>query len=82
MENPLPTEQEKRILRWFSQEEEAPPHEKEVENLWREQKGVNPETNEMWLTPRMKRNAIRTAATFDLEENGVREMIQAKENQA
>lgn len=31
--------------------------EEELELLWQEQKGIDPETGRMWLTPRMEREA-------------------------
>ena len=37
-------------------------HEKESELLWVEQKGISPDTGEMWLTPRIERLALEPQA--------------------
>ena len=49
----------------FDQEDVAPPCESDIEERWLIEKGVNPETGEAWLTPRMERNAARLAAAWD-----------------
>jgi len=41
--------------------------EEALEALWKEQKGVNPETGEMWLTPRMEREAKQLAKRLESE---------------
>lgn len=33
--------------------------EKALEQIWKDTKGVNPETGKMWLTPRMERDAAK-----------------------
>jgi hypothetical protein len=42
-------------------------NEAELEQLWRDTKGINPKTGEMWLTPRMARGAAKTAEAWQSE---------------
>jgi hypothetical protein len=72
---PAPSPSEQTTLKWFSQEPYVPNHELAIEQKWREQGGVDPDTNEMWLTPRMHRNAIRLEAALKLEQHGIREVV-------
>ena len=43
--------------------------EAQIEALWREQKGIEPKTGEMWLTPRMKREADQKQVAFQNKRN-------------
>lgn len=45
-------------------EEPILPGEETIEQLWREQKGVDLGTGKMWLTPRMERNAKRLVTAW------------------
>lgn len=36
--------------------------------LWRQQKGVDPETGEMWLTPEMEKEAADLAKQWEKED--------------
>ena len=65
------------LVRWFSQEDDIAPHEQAIEDKWKEQQGVDPETGAVWLTPRMTRNAIRTEAELRLEDAGIRTILEA-----
>lgn len=44
--------------------DEYPPEEAAEEQRWKETGGVDPDTGEMWLTPRMERNAAALVATW------------------
>jgi hypothetical protein len=46
---------------YLPETDDYPTSEAIIERQWREQKGVDPRTGKAWLTPRMERNAIRTA---------------------
>jgi hypothetical protein len=51
----------------MSMEDKYPESEIEIERLWKEQKGIDPETGKMWLTPRMERNAEETVKSWEQE---------------
>ena len=48
--------------------DEVWPDELALEVLWKSQKGVNPETGEAWLTPRMERIAAETVKGWERKE--------------
>lgn len=50
-------------------DESIQPWEREVEKAWHEQRGVNPITGRMWLTPRMERVGMRV--TGQLREQAI-----------
>lgn len=52
----------RKIKRWTRKVEQLVlsitwPWERRIERRWKEQKGLIPGTNDMWLTPRMKRRS-------------------------
>lgn len=45
------------------------PGEESIEALWKDQKGVDPNTGNMWLTPRMERAAAVLTKKWEEEAN-------------
>lgn len=44
-----------------------PQNEDRIEELWREQAGIDPETGEAWLTPRMEREAAALEEAWKMQ---------------
>ena len=60
--------------------DEVWPDEYALETLWKSQKGINPETGEAWLTPRMERLAAETVKTWQEMREARREKEKGKGN--
>jgi hypothetical protein len=54
-----------RYKAWMEAQAEILPGEEEIESLWHKQKGLDPETGRMWLTPRMERAAKKLQDNWD-----------------